>query len=222
MKKLVIFWLSSAFVLLPLGAHAEPSSRMQQRMLDLGLGLGLDIANLIEGNTSDDSLSLHNIYEYSLAGFSTVRLHDYVSVQVELRYDRKGSDLELREQPIGSRKFVYLEVPILARPQLPVHEAVTLYGLAGLGLGYLLSAESINENGDSSDAEEEFKSFDLGLIVGIGAGIAAFPRQGELRLDVRYVRSLIDTDDTANTSTIKNRTFSFFLSYRVYGWTLPW
>ena len=111
---------------------------------------------------------------------------------------------------------------MLARPQLVVHEAVTLYGLTGLGLGYLLSAESIDENGNSSDAEEELKSFDLSLIVGIGAGIAAFPRQGELRLDARYQRSLIDIDDTANTATIKNRTFSFFVSYRVYGWNLPW
>ena len=111
MKNLVIFWLSTAFALLPYSARAEPSPSTQQRPLDLSLGLGFNIASVVLGESSSDALSLHDTYEYTLAGFSSIQLHDYVALQVELRYDRKGTNLELRDQPIGSRKFVYLEVP---------------------------------------------------------------------------------------------------------------
>ncbi|MCG8424086.1 MAG: hypothetical protein MJE77_39845 [Proteobacteria bacterium] len=58
---------------------------------------------------------------------------------------------------------------------------------------------------------------------GAGAGIASsFPIKGELRLDARCERSLIDIDDSVSTTTLKNRTLSFFLSYRIYNCNLPW
>ena len=221
MKKFVVFWLFTVFLLLPLGAYAGTNQKAQKRALDLGFGLGLNIANLMLGSSISDVLSFRNTYEVSVAGFSSVQFHDYVAFQVELRYDRKGTDLELDGQPFGSIELVYVDVPILARPQFPVHDVVTLYGLAGLDLGYLLSADNVDEDG-SRAPEEDLKSYDLGLIVGIGASIAAFPRRGELRLDARYERSLIDIDDSESTVTRKNRTFSLFLSYRIYSWNLSW
>ena len=186
--------------------------------LGVGLGVGLNAATLAQGNAEGSATSTSAQYEPSVAGFLTFHALEYLALQTEFRYERKGSNLDLNGSRIRELDYGYLEIPLLARPQYPINDKMTVYGLAGLGFSFLITAESIDNDGNADSLKGETKSFDITGNFGLGASFAGLPKGGELRLEARFGRSLIDTDDSVSDVTLKHQVFSLFLSYQIYSW----
>ena len=82
-------------------------------------------------------------------------------------------------------------------------------GVALPTLGELLGTGSLDAFlGETDDLDEETESFDFGWTAGVGADM------GRVTLDARYTMGLMNIDKTGD-DTIKNRTFSVMVGFRL-------
>ena len=118
---------------------------------ELGAKAGINFASIVGDNTSD----VGPITEFQSFGLvSEIPLSKKFSFQPEVMYSVQGFDND--DELVNLN---YLNVPLMAKYY--VAKGFSLE--AGPQLGYLLSAKQ-----DDNDVDENFKSFDLGLNLGVG------------------------------------------------------
>lgn len=122
--------------------------------------------------------------------FAEIPFNNVFSFQPELLLVQKGGsdsgDFSDEDDFFGdgessdseSLTFNYLDLPLLARANIPLDRDFSPYVVAGPSIGYLLSVSA--SSGDDEDIDEFFKSFNLGFIIGAGVEF------GNLSVDLRY------------------------------------
>jgi len=97
----------------------------------------------------------------------------------------------------GVTRLWYLNVPLTARYQF----GQGFYGEVGLQPGFLLSARD-NWEGESDDWKEYFKTFDLGIPLGVGYD---FPNN--FGINLRVIPGIINVNSSEYSDEYKNRNF---------------
>lgn len=148
---------------------------------------------------------------FMIGGFALIDLAGPIDLQPELLYVQKGAKSEI-EFSFGGQthtstttlKLDYLQVPLLAKFQLPVTGPMSPNLLAGPNLGFNISATTESEAGGESESEDidGISGTDFGFT--IGGGIDFGLAGNSATIDLRYELGLSDLPDEGEAS-IKNR-----------------
>ncbi len=146
---------------------------------------------------------------FLVGGYALVDFVGPLALQPEVRYIQRGFGYDLTvsfqgqsRTASGSLNLSYLDIPLLARFQLPVGAGVSPHLFAGPTLGVNLSAESETEglqdgSSQTTDVSDEVSGTDVGLEVGGGLGVPL--GVGTLTVDLRYglgFTNILDTEES--------------------------
>jgi hypothetical protein len=200
----ILFLFLVTFLCVPIGAQAEPR---------VGGKAGLNFASLLREAGAPSPVEPTYKHGLTAGAYLQLRYFGPLVPQIELLLTSRGGDFRLDGESLGLYKLGYIDVPLLARFELPINSA-TLYGLAGPELNVLLTATLRDGFGALYDKREDFKFFDLGVL--IGAGVATRPFSwGTLTIETRYERGFtnIIKDDEAAGVSFTNQTITFLVGY---------
>lgn len=176
-----------------------------------GVLAGIDFATL-GGSDVQDAGSRTGL---TIGGYATFHIDRRWGIEPELLFSQKGAT----ETSGGDKltlKMNYIEIPVLARFDLPTTGQVHPFFLAGPTLSFQTTCDAEESSGSSSVSAScddinqaspgsfSKKTFDLGTTFGAGV---VFPAGKKMNLSVglRYTLGLIDTFDNADA---KNRTWA--------------
>lgn len=215
MQKIIVVLLSVLCVLLmePSSLFAQSNEEVEtsnQNEVTFGIRGGLsyysseiDFSVELLGVSESSSVSSDSRFGFAAGIFSEIPISDLFSFQPELLFVQKGGkdggdpggQLEGEEgegQNGGNLALNYLDLPLLARINLPVDGDFDPYITAGPSVGYLLSI-NVDETAEEIpiDPEEFYKSFNAGFVIGAGADIGSFTM--DLRYDIGLTNIYDDT-----------------------------
>lgn len=179
--------------------------------LNLANVSGSDVDLLIDEVADETGLNVSNdmLLGFAFGGFLTYNFSPSVALQPEVLYTMKGFKVSVQGVDVDM-KINYIEVPVLFKFMFGT--STTKPSLfAGPAVGFLVSS-SVSAAGFSVDADELWKSTDLGLVFGGGVD---FPvGQGTMTFDGRYTLGMSKTPDSDPISIdIKNTNISFMMGY---------
>ncbi len=140
-------------------------------------------------------------------GVSPFRL----ALQPEVLYSTKGAGIQREGENRGSFYLSYLQAGLLVRAEYSTGGKVTPYFLLGPELGFLQQAELQNRFGDT-EIKNDFKSTDLGLILGLGT-MYSLPPWGAVGLELRGDLGLVSIDGQGDGDEIRNAALTLLLVY---------
>jgi opacity protein-like surface antigen len=133
--------------------------------------------------------------------------------QLELVYAIKGARFERDGVYRGVQEsMTYLQAGLLLRTEYATAGKVTPYVVLGPELGYLYSAEFETGLGNTINGKDDFKSTDLGLILGLGA-MYSLPPWGSVGLELRGDLGLVSIDGQGDGDEIRNAALTLLLVY---------
>jgi len=143
-------------------------------MAQFGVKGGVNFSNLYTEDVDDENM----LTSFNAGLFVNLPVSDMLSIQPEVLYSRKGSELTYDNVfATGSAKFKlnYIEVPVLLK--VNVTDNFNIH--AGPYVAYLIDAQVTNESDGGFDFEEnfdndDFNKFDAGLSAGIGFDFDSF------------------------------------------------
>jgi len=147
-----------------------------------------------------------------------------LTIQPELLYVQQGGkyDTTIFDAGggiLGTGEFVwnlnYIQLPVLARLNLPVVGALLPTIIAGPALSFKASSSfSMEQDGTTLESGdiEDVKSTDLSLIVGLGFKVGAGP--AGVTVDARYNLGSTNLNDAGTDTTIKNRGFQVLAGFQ--------
>ena len=198
MKKLVL--TLAAATCFANGAFAQLHSRSQSFV---GIKAGGSASNFVGAQAP------YVRYEYGYHGgvFANLALSRPFSLQPEVLYSMKGSQGPT-DIDDSSQYLTYIDVPVALR-------ATTGPGFfveTGPQVGFLLKAKA-NGTGEYVDAKANYRSVDVGYLLGAGYQ----PKDGGLGIGLRYNGSFLSAFNT-NAEGIeapdkRNSTFQVYLTY---------
>jgi hypothetical protein len=134
---------------------------------------------------------------FALGGYAIIGFGQPVFLQTELLYVQKGTEIEVSGLAAGTITLSssYLEIPVLARFEIPVGEnvsgsSVLPYLLGGPTVGVKMSADADIEGPftEIRPFEELASTTDFGLALGVGAEYRL--GTGTVTLEARYRHGL--------------------------------
>lgn len=126
-----------------------------------------------------------------------------LGVQPELVYAPRGTGIARDGVHLGTLRYRYLELPMLARLESRPFGPAAFYAVVGPSLGFLLRAEAATGPGWVSDEKEVTSDLDLGLAAGAGAVVAITPRLA-FSVEARYTHGFFTLDNTGQYE-VENR-----------------
>jgi hypothetical protein len=141
---------------------------------------------------------------------SAVLLH--LSLQPEFFYVTRGATLEIDGEYRATIHMDYLRAGLLLRGEYATAGRAVPYVFLGPELGFLRRAESTNRFDMTANIENNFKSTDFGLILGLGA-MYALPPYGSLGLELRGDLGLVSIDGQGDGDEIRNAALTLLLVY---------
>jgi hypothetical protein len=185
----VLRWVGVFLVIAVLGASPVAQGQVE---VNPGIKAGVNFASFGGEDTEQFFQGADEQFRTGviLGGFVEVDPPGPFALQTELLYVQKGSKAEgtvSGETVTGIDKINYIEVPLLAKWQIPVTGPLTPNLFAGPAVGVPVSATSeIEGSGGSSstDIDELIKPTDVGMHIGAGLDVAT--GTVEVMLDVRY------------------------------------
>jgi opacity protein-like surface antigen len=176
-----ISWL----ILLLLSGVAQAQEHVEKPgRFGVGGSLGLNLST-VDGQHADRFFQPVNRVGLAIGGLASVRLHDWVGVQLELVYSSKGTGRERDGMDVGPFISKYVDVPLLVHARIPLQRRIQPYALAGARLSALLDARVEYTDGTTVDVKDITTSLDYGLLVGAGAGFD-LSAKGALQVEIRY------------------------------------
>ena len=180
----------------------------------IGGGGGSTMIPSVKVNLEIDTESITSFY---VGGFAEFTLNNEKSkIQTELLYSRMGAMIkESTLIPEATFKLSQLTIPIIGKYE--IYENLNLYG----GLYFGFNIDLTEEYEDDISSVEDFKSSDVGLIVG-----AEYNFSNGLFVETRYnygLKNLLDISESIDIQghttakaevTYKNRTFQFGVGYK--------
>jgi hypothetical protein len=192
-------------------AHDDAEGQLFSR-IDLGGKVGLAVATEVEPGTEEFVVKSASKTGVSVGGIGCYYIHKLLAVQVELLFSTKGTRYVFNDMPDGKVDSYYIDLPLLAKFQMPLGIQVDPYLLLGAGFGILLRAIGENADGSRGDVTKYTSTLDIGPILGVG-GAYVLGRRGSISFEARYFRGLT-TLDAAGEKDFYNRTFTFMLGYQ--------
>ena len=151
-------------------------------------------------------------------GFVTFEISDAFAIQPELLYTMKGGKASEGGEDLVV-KLDYLEIPVLAKFNIPTEGSVKPCLFAGPAVALKLSAkykwtgDGESETGDVSEIGIDVKGLDLGLVFGAGLK-AGMGETGGIIVDIRYTLGLQKAAKAGDVDVkIKNGGFSLMVGY---------
>lgn len=131
--------------------------------------------------------------------FFSYRIGNGIAIQPEIMVNEKGApDAVLAESGRNADIIAtYLEVPILARYNVPLAGDFKPYGYLGPQLSYNIDARRMVST-DATDFEDRIADYDFGFVVGAGADWNLGKKTG-LTIDVRFSMGLLNIIDEENS-----------------------
>lgn len=196
---------------------SHPVDPAKSIRINVGGKVGGSIARFIGKDATGTLGEFGNRSVWTFAAFVNIGLTDWISLQPEIQFAPRGADFGSDGMVGSTIEVEYIAVPLLASlnaPNLPI-QYVTPRLLAGIVPSRLLDAKVIDrgEGGDITDFKDSASSYDIGLLLGIGASVTPVPRHS-LVLEARYEYGLVSIDATENNADRRNRTFTFMLGYQ--------
>jgi len=218
MKKLIAIAVVAGF-LVPAIAGAEASG-----LTGKGVKLGLNLANVSGADKPTDAAMAMGL---AVGGFATWSVNDMFAVQPEIFYSQKGFQIDAKKMgsPVaGTINFNvnYLDIPVLARLNIPMEGTVKPYVVLGPSFGILLTAEQV-ASGDvadlmkaanmetTTDVKSDTTSMDMGLVLGAGVEVPA--GSGKVTVDVRYDMGLTTLDSSSAKAKMYNSVIGLLVGY---------
>jgi len=201
--------LASMLVVLGAVSAAAPASAQER---DMGALVGLNISN-VDINVDDISVGLGNRGGLIVGGFYNQVVRPAFSVEIDALISMKGSSLSS-----GGDKFdlnlTYLDVPALARYNIPVTREPMIHLFAGPSFNFKLRATTSASGSTPFDVNEnigdDIKTFEAGLVLGGGVKI-----HERAHLDVRYACGLTNIAEGLDDGSAKNKVLSVMVGYRI-------
>lgn len=176
-----------------------------------GVLAGIDFATLGGGGVQDAGTRTG----LTIGGFATFHKDSRWGIEPELLFSQKGATEESGGDKL-TLKLNYIEIPVLARFDLPTKSQVHPFFLAGPTMSFEISCDAEASSGGQSASEScddlnqqldgglSKKTFDLGATFGAGV---VFPASKNMNLSVglRYNLGFIDTFDGTDA---KNRAWA--------------
>jgi hypothetical protein len=132
------------------------------------------------------------------------------ALQTEALFNQKGAKFE--GPNFSARTTInYIDAPVLLRVSSPKSSGVSFHTFAGPSFGFWVSGETkstVQGQVGVDEIDNDFKRFDLGLVVGGGVEF------GRLIVDGRYTWGMLDVDKQIDESTIRHRGFAFMTGVR--------
>lgn len=159
----------------------------------------------------------------NVGGAVALQIADRFAVELAGMYTQKGIGLSSVGIE-GSFNVYYLEFPLLAKVNLPIHggSRTSFHLFAGPTVAFELSCQLAAEQDgeklvmDCNDPEvgANTRSTDYGILFGGGFGIGAGP--GEISLDVAYDLGLRNLNaEDPDQASVRNRTFMVSAGYAI-------
>lgn len=174
-----------------------------------------------------DANGAGNEAAFAVGGFATLPLVEILAFQPELLYAPKGAKWDIPQiSSTGKVKLFYLELPLLARINIPMgpERAYTPYLVAGPYFGLKARCQvsvkdqnttiTTNCNDPLLQGSLSFRSVDAGATFGVGTNV----RIGHtvLVFDGRYDVGMTQIDGETPRADVKNRALSFTIGVRLY------
>lgn len=145
---------------------------------------------------------------YFGATTNVLNFSEVVSINAGLQYSQMGSKYESYQYIPGgegstssaSVRMNYLTVPVTAKYQVKGG----FFGEAGVRPGLLLSAKD-KHDGESDDIKSDYKSFDMGLLLGAG-----YQFHKQMGISIHYYPGLLNVN---KVSTLKDRNHSISVGF---------
>lgn len=167
--------------------------------VNIGIKGGLNVYNVRESNNTD--ISSRAGYHLGLMGH--LHLTDQFGMQPEVVFSTQGAKYNMSGAN-STLKLNYVNVPVMF--QYMFNNGFRLQ--AGPQLGFLLNANSVANNNNSTDFKTNYKTIDFG--VGLGVGYVN-PATG-FGVDARYNHGLSDISENSAVKAT-NRGFQFGIFY---------
>lgn len=182
--------------------HAEPGR------FEVGAKLAPSLEQHVGKRANPEAVNAYKPGVSFGAGLRYAFLRDWLSVQAELLYATRGTDVDLRGETEGSFYFTYLELPVLARLRIPfddgvVRPTVSSYAILGPSVSFLLDAEGVDAAGTRSLDRDGLHGLDFGVIAGLGVTWEVAP-EWALSLEARFDQGFTNAFDGVDT---KNQAF---------------
>ena len=207
MRRVTIVLLALCFATTAAEARAQ---------VTLGLKGGLNISNVSATDADGSTIDLDSRTAFTGGAYLQAGIGSVLALQAEGLYSPGGATAA--DGP--SLDLTYFDVPLLVLIRVPAGDSAIwpiLY--AGPVLSFETKCRLKGEEGASVDCGSgenglfRTKNMDVGAT--FGAGIEIFMGSFTLQLDGRYNLGLVNIDDTTGgtASSLKNRTWSFFLGF---------
>ncbi len=179
--------------------------------LRFGARGGLNLADIsveITSGSRSVTLDTENKTSFYIGGFAEFPTSvDKLYGEVGLYYSANGtvSNSTLAGGDFnGTLSIDQLNLPILAKYEVTEN----LYAKGGIYMGFIMGAETEHSSGVTSDAKDNFTSFDMGFSIG-----AEYNLENGLFFDAGYNLGLLNIADADNV-TIKNRSLLLGVGYK--------
>jgi len=180
-----------------------------------GVRAGVDFMTLEGDDVDGDNFDRRT--GFMVGGFALIDFEGPFALQPELAYVQKGSTSEITTGGTtfnAINKLDYIEIPVLAKFQIPVEGSFSPNIFAGPALGFNVNAEREVEGGGQSsgqDVSDEISGTEFSLAFGAGADIGL--GAGTLSFDFRYGLGLTSIADTDADQFVRNQGFMITAGY---------
>lgn len=169
------------------------SISMGAQNVKFGLKTGLNISSFTGGE-----LGKNNLFGFHVGGFAEFKLNEKFSLQPELLYSTKGTEVE----NLVKIKVDYLAIPLMVKYYLSEKFSIE----AGPQASFLVNDKAEFDDGSIPDADIDASSFDFGLNAGLGYNF-----NSDLFTQVRYNYGITTVGENPD---VKNSVFQFSLGYK--------
>ena len=174
--------------------------------MSLGVLGGVNLANVSADSLQDNESRLG----VAVGIFFDMPIAPSISLQPQLLYVTQGTKLEALGLDAGM-KMGYLDLPVLAKYNIPLMGPLTPSLFVGPYIGFNLSADAYLED-ETEDIKDDVASTDYGLM--LGGGLDMSVGDGELIFDARYILGMANINgDSSDDEVIKNSGIMFLLGY---------
>lgn len=202
MKRTVLVCAAALLV-----AASVPMPAVAGVTVDFGIKGGLNITTITHSGTVEWWDNLGNTTGPIFGAFFSLG-QGPVTIQPEVFYSRRGSELEINASDHILYRSEFIEVPVLVKWTVtsgPISPIILAGPFGALGLSYK-EIKTIGGETTTTDISEGHAKSDYGLI--FGGGLEYKLKSTTLILEGRYTMGMRNIEYQSETESFKNRGFS--------------
>ena len=207
LRKLAAPLLLSLFLALPASAQSLPG------LTSVGVKGGASFATL-RGDALGEDLG----YKTGFVGgiYGQAEFIPFFTPRIEVLYVQKGASTDVQSGVEGSYNIDYIEIPVLAKANLPIVSRVFPSLYVGPYIGFPVSQGVEVDDGNQDDLSDDPFSTDYGLVIGTDVDFTLAGKA--LTLSGRYdlgLANIADDDSFAEDDDLRTSTFMVTLGFGI-------